>query len=69
MPLAKAQAITQTENHASTIFVLLKDRDQTDAVAAALQSQPVPGRDLGADERAAGADRAAVPTLIWSCST
>ncbi len=38
MPLAKAQAITQTENHASTIFVLLKDRAQTEAVAAALQS-------------------------------
>jgi ABC-type lipoprotein release transport system permease subunit len=38
MPLAKAQAITQTENHASTIFVLLKDAAQTDAVAAALQT-------------------------------
>jgi ABC-type lipoprotein release transport system permease subunit len=40
MPLAKAQAITQTENHASTIFVLLKDKNQTDAVAAALQGSP-----------------------------
>jgi ABC-type lipoprotein release transport system permease subunit len=38
LPLAKAQAIAQAENHASTIFVLLKDRDQTAAVAAALQS-------------------------------
>jgi ABC-type lipoprotein release transport system permease subunit len=38
MPLAKAQAITQTENHASTIFVLLKDKAQTAAVASALQS-------------------------------
>jgi ABC-type lipoprotein release transport system permease subunit len=38
MPLAKAQAITRTENHASTIFVLLNDRDQTAAVVAALQS-------------------------------
>ena len=38
MPLAKAQAITQAENHASTIFVLLKDKEQTDAVAAALKS-------------------------------
>ena len=38
LPLAKAQAITQAENHASTIFVLLNDREQTDAVAAALQS-------------------------------
>jgi ABC-type lipoprotein release transport system permease subunit len=38
MPLAKAQTITQTENHASTIFVLLKNADQTDAVASALHS-------------------------------
>ena len=38
MPLAKAQAITQTENHTSTIFVLLKDKAQTAAVATALQS-------------------------------
>jgi ABC-type lipoprotein release transport system permease subunit len=37
MPLAKAQAITSTQNHASTIFVLLKDRAQTDAVASAIQ--------------------------------
>ena len=36
LPLAKAQTITQTENHASTIFVLLKDNAQTDAVVAAL---------------------------------
>ena len=38
MPLAKAQTITQTENHASTIFILLKNVDQTAAVASALQS-------------------------------
>lgn len=38
MPLAKAQAITQTQKHASTIFVMLKDKDQTDAVADALKS-------------------------------
>jgi ABC-type lipoprotein release transport system permease subunit len=38
MPLAKAQAITQAEGHASIIFVLLKDRAQTDAVVTALQS-------------------------------
>ncbi len=37
MPLAKAQAITQAEKHASIIFILLKDKDQADAVAAALQ--------------------------------
>jgi ABC-type lipoprotein release transport system permease subunit len=36
LPLAKAQAITRTENHASTIFVLLKDTAQTDAVVKAL---------------------------------
>jgi ABC-type lipoprotein release transport system permease subunit len=36
LPLAKAQALTQTTNHASSIFVLLKDRDQSNAVAAAL---------------------------------
>lgn len=38
MPLAKAQAITSTPSHASTIFVLLNDQAQTDAVANALQS-------------------------------
>jgi len=38
LPLSKAQAITKTENHASTIFVLLNEKDQTDAVAAALQA-------------------------------
>jgi ABC-type lipoprotein release transport system permease subunit len=37
LPLAKAQAITQAGNHASTIFVLLDDTAQTDAVVAALQ--------------------------------
>jgi ABC-type lipoprotein release transport system permease subunit len=36
LPLAKAQAITQAQNHASTVFVLLKDDSTTDAVAAAL---------------------------------
>jgi ABC-type lipoprotein release transport system permease subunit len=36
MPLAKAQALTRTENHASTIFILLKNRDATNTVAAAL---------------------------------
>jgi ABC-type lipoprotein release transport system permease subunit len=38
LPLAKAQTIAQAENHASTIFILLKDSAQTEAVAAALQS-------------------------------
>jgi ABC-type lipoprotein release transport system permease subunit len=38
LPLAKAQAIARAENHASIIFILLKDQGQTDAVAAALQA-------------------------------
>lgn len=38
MPLAKAQAITKTENHASIIFVLLKNIDDTQSVATALQT-------------------------------
>jgi ABC-type lipoprotein release transport system permease subunit len=37
MPLAKTQAITSTQNHASAIFILLKDRNQADAVAAAIK--------------------------------
>jgi ABC-type lipoprotein release transport system permease subunit len=36
MPLAKAQAMTTTENHASAIFVLLNDTALTDTVAPAL---------------------------------
>jgi ABC-type lipoprotein release transport system permease subunit len=38
LPLQKAQAITNTEDHASTIFVLLKDENQTDKVVNALQT-------------------------------
>jgi ABC-type lipoprotein release transport system permease subunit len=38
LPLAKLQAITQTENHASTIFVLLKDQNKTDAVVSQLHT-------------------------------
>jgi len=38
LPLAKAQAFTGAENRASTIFVLLRDTAQTDAVIAALQA-------------------------------
>jgi ABC-type lipoprotein release transport system permease subunit len=38
MPLAKAQAITQTQNHASTIFILLKDTTATATVVDALKS-------------------------------
>jgi ABC-type lipoprotein release transport system permease subunit len=39
MPLSKAQTFTQTEDHASTIFVLLNEREQTEAVVSALQTQ------------------------------
>jgi ABC-type lipoprotein release transport system permease subunit len=39
MPLAKAQAFTQAEDHASAIFVMLQDREQAEAVAAALRGQ------------------------------
>jgi ABC-type lipoprotein release transport system permease subunit len=38
MPLSKAQTFAGAENHASIIFVLLQDQDQTEAVAAALTS-------------------------------
>jgi ABC-type lipoprotein release transport system permease subunit len=37
LPLAKAQAITQTQNHASTVFVLLNDIADTYQVANALK--------------------------------
>ena len=36
LPLTKVQAMTRTENHASAIFVLLKDTGMTDTVAPAL---------------------------------
>lgn len=36
MPLSKAQAIASVENHASSIFVLLKDKSQAETVASAL---------------------------------
>lgn len=38
LPLAKAQAFSGAQNHASIIFVLLKDREQADRVAAAIPS-------------------------------
>ena len=38
MPLSKAQAITQAGDHASTIWVMLDDMFNADAVAAALTS-------------------------------
>ncbi|CAG1016934.1 Macrolide export ATP-binding/permease protein MacB [Anaerolineales bacterium] len=36
LPLTKVQAMTRTENHASTVFVILKDTTMTDTVAPAL---------------------------------
>ena len=38
MPLAKAQVFTATQNHASTIFIMLDNRDLSNSVAAALAS-------------------------------
>jgi putative ABC transport system permease protein len=38
MPLPKAQTFTATENHASTIFVMLQENEQAEPVAQALQS-------------------------------
>jgi ABC-type lipoprotein release transport system permease subunit len=38
LPLAKAQTFAQSENHISTIFIMLKDQSQTDAVVAVLQN-------------------------------
>jgi ABC-type lipoprotein release transport system permease subunit len=38
LPLTKTQTITQAENHASAIWILLRDAEQTNAVVAALQS-------------------------------
>lgn len=38
LPLAKAQAFAQAGNHASLIFILLKDQQQAPAVMASLQS-------------------------------
>ncbi len=38
MPISKAQAFTATDNHASTIFVLLQENEQAEPVAQAIQS-------------------------------
>lgn len=38
MPLEKAQTITRAENHASMIYILLNNMDDTDAVKAAIQA-------------------------------
>ncbi len=38
LPLAKAQALTQTENHASTIFVLLKETSLTETTVKAINA-------------------------------
>lgn len=39
LPIAKAQALTKTEGHASLIYVLLEDSAQVDAVRAALTTE------------------------------
>jgi ABC-type lipoprotein release transport system permease subunit len=41
LPLAKAQAFSGAANHASIIFILLKDREQADAVASAIQGEGI----------------------------
>lgn len=41
LPLAKAQTFARAENHASMIFVLLKDRELADEVAAAIQGEGI----------------------------
>ncbi|PKO15227.1 MAG: ABC transporter permease [Chloroflexi bacterium HGW-Chloroflexi-10] len=38
MPLAKAQAITQTDGYASVLFIMLHDSEQVNAVKAAIQT-------------------------------
>jgi ABC-type lipoprotein release transport system permease subunit len=38
MPLEKAQVITQTQGHASTLLVFLQDREQAEAVAASISA-------------------------------
>ncbi len=38
LPLAKAQALTSTQGHASLLFILLQNSEQTPAVAAALKT-------------------------------
>ncbi len=38
LPIAKAQAITQTDGHASNIFILLKDREKAGTVISQLQT-------------------------------
>lgn len=51
LPLAKAQTITGAENRASLIFIMLKDKEQAETVAAALQSPKymvVTWRDMNA---------------------
>jgi ABC-type lipoprotein release transport system permease subunit len=38
LPISKAQAITQTDGHASNIFILLKDREKAGTVISQLQT-------------------------------
>lgn len=51
LPLAKAQTITGAEDRASLIFILLQDKEQAEAMSAALQSpnyEVVTWRDINA---------------------
>ncbi|MBI5298311.1 MAG: ABC transporter permease [Chloroflexi bacterium] len=51
LPIAKAQTITGAEDRASLIFIVLKDKEQAETVAAALQSPDytvVTWRDMNA---------------------
>ncbi|GJQ34675.1 MAG: ABC transporter permease [Anaerolineales bacterium] len=41
LPLAKAQAFSRAENHASMIFILLKDREKAEEVAGAIQGEGI----------------------------
>lgn len=41
LPMAKAQAFSGATNHASLIFILLKDREQASTVASAIQGEGI----------------------------
>ncbi len=41
LPLAKAQAFSRAENHASMIFILLKDREKAEEVAGAIRGEGI----------------------------
>ena len=63
LPLAKAQAITQAENHASTIFILLKDQ-RPDRRRGRRPAEPASTRCMTyrADEPAPDRSSSSMPT-------